>query len=61
MLQEKIDELKREQVDASNIIRITVYESDMQLLTTTIETTEYNYAINNNVSETNQKVTIVKK
>ena len=38
MLQEKIDELKREQVDASNIIRITVYESDMQLLTTTIVT-----------------------
>lgn len=61
MIQEKIDELKREQVDADNVIRITVYESDMQLLTTTIETAEYNYVINNNVSETNQKVTIVKQ
>ncbi len=61
MIQEKIDELKREQVDANNVIRITVYESDMQLLTTTIETSEYNYAINNNVSETNQKVTIFKQ
>ncbi len=61
MLQEKIDELKREQVDASNTIRITVYESGMQLITTTIETAEYNYAINNNVSETNQKVTIIKQ
>lgn len=61
MIQEKIDELKREQVNANNVIRITVYESDMQLLTTTIETSEYNYAINNNVSETNQKVTIFKQ
>ena len=33
----------------------------MQLLTTIVETPEANYTLNNNVSETNQKVTIVKQ
>lgn len=33
----------------------------MQLLTTIVEMPEANYTINNNVSETNQKVTIVKQ
>ena len=61
LIQEKIDELKREQIETNNNVRITVYESNMQLLTTIVETPEANYTINNNVSETNQKVTIVKQ
>lgn len=61
LIQEKIDELKREQIETNNNVRITVYESNMQLLTTIVETPEANYTINNNVSETNQKVTIIKQ
>lgn len=61
LIQEKIDELKREQIETNNNVRITVYESNMQLLTTIVETPEANYTLNNNVSETNQKVTIVKQ
>lgn len=59
-IQEEIDNLKREQIENNENVRITVYESNMQLLTTIVETPEANYTINNNVSETNQKVTIVK-
>lgn len=61
LIQEKIDDLKREQIDTNDNIRITVYESNMQLLMTIIETPEANYTIDNTVSETNQKVTIVKQ
>lgn len=61
LIQEKIDDLKREQIENNENVRITVYESNMQLLTTIVETPEANYTINNNVSETNQKVTIVKQ
>ena len=61
LMQEKIDDLKREQINTNDNIRITVYESNMQLLMTIIETPEANYTINNTVSETNQKVTIVKQ
>lgn len=60
-IQEEIDNLKREQIENNENVRITVYESNMQLLTTIVETPEANYTINNNVSETNQKVTIVKQ
>lgn len=60
-IQEKIDDLKREQIEKNENVRITVYESNMQLLTTIVEMPEANYTINNNVSETNQKVTIVKQ
>ena len=60
-IQEKIDELKREQLETNNNIRITVYESNMQLLTTIVETPEATYTIDNTVSDTNQKVTIVKQ
>lgn len=60
-IQEEIDNLKREQIENNENVRITVYESNMQLLTTLVETPEANYTINNNVSETNQKVTIVKQ
>ena len=60
-IQEEIDNLKREQIENNENVRITVYESNMQLLTTIVETPEANYTINNNVSETNQKVTIIKK
>lgn len=61
LIQEKIDDLKREQIEKNENVRITVYESNMQLLTTIVEMPEANYTINNNVSETNQKVTIVKQ
>lgn len=61
LIQEKIDDLKREQIEKNENVRITVYESNMQLLTTIVETPEANYTLNNNVSETNQKVTIVKQ
>lgn len=61
LIQEKIDDLKREQIENNENVRITVYESNMQLLTTIVETPEANYTINNNVSETNQKVTIIKQ
>ena len=61
LIQEKIDDLKREQIEKNENVRITVYESNMQLLTTIVERPEANYTINNNVSETNQKVTIVKQ
>lgn len=61
LIQEKIDDLKREQIENNENVRITVYESNMQLLTTIVETPEANYTLNNNVSETNQKVTIVKQ
>lgn len=60
-IQEEIDNLKREQIENNENVRITVYESNMQLLTTIVETPEANYTLNNNVSETNQKVTIVKQ
>ena len=60
-IQEEIDNLKREQIENNENVRITVYESNMQLLTTIVETPEANYTINNNVSETNQKVTIIKQ
>lgn len=60
-IQEEIDNLKREQIENNENVRITVYESNMQLLTTIVETPEANYTTNNNVSETNQKVTIVKQ
>lgn len=60
-IQEEIDNLKREQIEKNENVRITVYESNMQLLTTIVETPEANYTLNNNVSETNQKVTIVKQ
>ena len=60
-IQEEIDNLKREQIENNENVRITVYESNMQLLTTIVETPEANYTINNNVSDTNQKVTIVKQ
>ena len=61
LIQKKIDDLKREQIEKNENVRITVYESNMQLLTTIVEMPEANYTINNNVSETNQKVTIVKQ
>lgn len=61
LIQEKIDDLKREQIENNENVRITVYESNMHLLTTIVETPEANYTINNNVSETNQKVTIIKQ
>lgn len=61
LIQEKIDDLKREQIEKNENVRITVYESNMQLLTTIVEMPEANYTINNNVYETNQKVTIVKQ
>lgn len=61
LIQEKIDDLKREQIEKNENVRITVYENNMQLLTTIVEMPEANYTINNNVSETNQKVTIVKQ
>ena len=48
-IQEKIDELKREQLETNNNIRITVYESNMQLLTTIVETPEATYTIDNTV------------
>ena len=60
-IQERIDEIKREQIEGNENVVITVYENDMQLLTTIVETPEANYTINNNISETNQKVTIVKQ
>lgn len=60
-IQEEIDNLKREQIENNENVRITVYESNMQLLITIVETPEANYTLNNNVSETNQKVTIVKQ
>ena len=60
-IQEEIDNLKRKQIENNENVRITVYESNMQLLTTIVETPEANYTLNNNVSETNQKVTIVKQ
>lgn len=60
-IQEKIDELKRVQPETNNNIRITVYESKRQLLTTIVETPEATYTIDNTISDTNQKVTIVKQ
>lgn len=59
-IQEKIDEIKREQIQGNNVVKITVYESNMQLLTTKIETKDYNYTIDNNISDANQKVIITK-
>lgn len=59
-IQEEIDNLKRNQRDGSENVVITVYESNKQLLTTTIETSEYLYSINNNISGDNQIVTITK-
>ena len=49
-IQEEIDNLKREQIENNENVRITVYESNMQLLTTIVETPEANYTLNNNVS-----------
>lgn len=59
-IQEEIDDLKREQIQENGTIKIMVYECNMKLINTKIETTDYNYTINNNNSENSQKVEIVK-
>lgn len=61
LIQEEIDKIKSEQNDINDTIRITVYESNMKLLTTKIETPKANYTIENTISEINQKVTLVKQ
>ena len=58
-IQEKIDEIKREQ-QSDDVVKITVYESNRQLITTKIETKDFNYSIDNNISGNNQKVVIAK-
>ena len=59
-IQEEIDDLKKNQRDGNENIVITVYESNKQLLTTTVETEEYLYTINNNISADGQTVVIAK-
>ncbi len=59
-IQEEIDDLKREQIQENGIIKIMVYECNMKLINTRIETKEYNYTINNKYSEGNQKVELFK-
>lgn len=59
-IQEEIDDLKREQIQENSIIKIMVYECNMKLINTKIETKEYNYTIDNKASEGNQKVELVK-
>ncbi len=59
-IQEEIDDLKREQIKENNNIKIMVYEYNMKLINTRIETKEFNYTIDNKISETNQKVEVVK-
>lgn len=60
-IQEKIDELKREQTDPNKTIDIKVYEKNMKLVSTVIETDEYYYTINNDITESGQVVTITKR
>lgn len=59
-IQEEIDDLKREQIQDNGFIKIMVYECNMKLINTRIETKEYNYTIDNKYSEGNQKVELIK-
>lgn len=59
-IQEEIDDLKREQIQDNGFIKIMVYECNMKLINTSIETKEYNYTIDNKYSEGNQKVELIK-
>lgn len=59
-IQEKIDELKRDAVNEEEILKITVYEANRSLVTTTIETGKETYKIDNDNKTENQKVTITK-
>lgn len=59
-IQEEIDDLKREQIQDNGFIKIIVYECNMKLINTRIETKEYNYTIDNKYSEGNQKVELIK-
>ena len=58
-IQEKIDALKREQ-QTNDVVKITVYESNRQLVTTRIESKDFNYTIDNIISGNNQKVIVTK-
>ena len=60
-IQEKIDELKREQTDPNKTIDIKVYEKNMKLVSTVVETDDYYYTINNDITESGQVVTITKR
>lgn len=59
-IQEEIDDLKREQIQDNGFIKIMLYECNMKLINTRIETKEYNYTIDNKYSEGNQKVELIK-
>lgn len=59
-IQEKINELKRNAVDEEEILKITAYEANRSLVTTTIETGKEIYKIDNDNKTENQKVTITK-
>lgn len=59
-IQEEIDDLKREQIQDNGFIKIMVYECNMKLINTRIETKEYNYTIDNKYSEGKQKVELIK-
>lgn len=59
-IQEEIDDLKREQIQDNGFIKIMVYECNMKLINTRIETKKYNYTIDNKYSEGNQKVELIK-